>query len=67
MSNPMDALEVTYDLIRRTECEYLFRELNRRNEEHYYGDEVHDGVQLALNLLDERIGHLRDKWTDAVE
>lgn len=73
MPNPMDQLEVVRDLIRKEECEFLFNSV--RVEEKTidpdtlsggYRDGYYAGLNFVLDLLDVRIGHLRDKWTDAV-
>lgn len=78
MSNPMDLLEVARDLIRKEELERTFKDLHDlhkawsdldwhemglRNEEERGG--MLSGLDEAMNYVDERIGYLRDRWTDS--
>lgn len=70
MSNPFDALDVARDLVRRDECERLFKtilaeqDLFRTNptEDTEYDKGLLRGMELTLNILDEEIGWLRDRW-----
>jgi hypothetical protein len=71
MSNPMDIMEVARDLVRKDEAQHLFEVLSDgapgeslpvRTD---YRDGYRDGLAFALDRLDERIGFLRDKWTDS--
>jgi hypothetical protein len=72
--NPMDQLEVARDLVRKDECEFLFKELNAISKiwENLPDEEFGNyseakinrlqGLEAALNILDERIGYLHDRW-----
>lgn len=71
--NPFDQLEVARDLVRRDECERLFGEIVTEEKEREaflierteYTDGYVAGLNFVLDLLDVRIGHLRDRWVDA--
>jgi hypothetical protein len=74
MSNPFDQLELARDLVRRDECERLFDEVNRLSkvwadldwQEFCVSPEEKEGrlrgLENTMNMLDERIGWLRDRW-----
>ena len=72
MDNPFDALDVARDLVRRDECEWLFDKIRAEHKE--YADTHKDemltsdsgyarGLEFVMDLLDERIGFLRDRWS----
>ena len=72
--NPMDQLEVARDLIRKDECEFIFNKLNAISKaweqlpDEEFGDHPEAkinrlrGLETIMDLLDERIGHLHDRW-----
>jgi hypothetical protein len=65
-----DMLSMAVDYIRRDECEHLFAALHQEDKEHLlvdrenkdYSDGYLDGLKFAMDELDVRIGHLRDRW-----
>jgi hypothetical protein len=66
-SNPFDAMEIARDMVKRDECTYLFNEILAEDkqvgvevDEYYKG--YKEGLRFAMDLLDGRIGHLRDRW-----
>jgi len=72
VDNPFDALDVARDLVRRDECEWLFDKIRAEHKE--YADTHKDemltsdsgyarGLEFVMDLLDERIGFLRDRWS----
>lgn len=77
MNNPMDLMEVARDLIRKDECQSLFEllyaEHKRFDKERLEklaetGEDDYryaDGLEFAMDILDARIGLLRDRWTDS--
>jgi hypothetical protein len=71
VSNPFDVLDVARDLVRRDECEFIFDKI--RDEHKEYAETHKDemltsdsgyarGLEFAMDLLDGRIGFLRDRW-----
>ena len=69
MSNPFDQLELARDLVRRDECQWLFDKVRQESKEMDglpartdYRDGYAAGLDFAMDLLDGRIGHLRDRW-----
>lgn len=66
-ANMFDTFNVVRDIALRDECERLFFEV--RDEEKQVGVEVDEyhkgykaGLQFVMDLLDVRIGELRDRW-----
>ena len=64
-----DALAMAVDLIRQEECERLFKAVyehkapdESRPVRTDYSDGYRDGLKFAMDILDARIGHLRDRW-----
>jgi len=71
--NPLDILEIARDLIHKDEAEHLFKELHDISKEwqsedpEEFGGEAAKaariaGLECALNIIDERIEHLRGRW-----
>lgn len=71
MNNLFDALDVARDLVSRDECEFLFDKIRAEHKEYAetHKDEMLTsdsgyarGLEFAMDLLDGRIGELRDRW-----
>jgi hypothetical protein len=72
MSNPLDALAVARDLVRRDEAEHLhralhdlYKEVEALSDGRPHPQDREDflrGLDEAMLILDARIGLLRERW-----
>jgi hypothetical protein len=63
MTNPFDHLELARDLVRRDEAQRLFDIVSAEHKRQFdTGEDDVGGLAWVLDVLDERIGWLRDRW-----